>query len=481
MILHTYFDKNNTIIKGEETNTARNPVVELFYGGSFTDDGSTGHTHTTNISRFIFHFDETRLRELYLDGTYPDTNKMVHTLKMTNTTLFDKSLLGGYTCVSKHRTSSFDLVLFKINQDWDEGVGYDYECSVYEGENNLNNVNSVLPSNWYDSNTLINWIGGPGIYDILSSGDTISTQHFDIGNEDIEIDITDVVNGIITGDTNYGFGLAFTPQLEETPTDELQYVGFFSRFTQTFFEPFVETIYNEHITDDRALFYKDKPNKLYLYVNLANNPTDLDYRPFVTVYDNNETIFKTYSGSEVTHVTKGIYSIDITVPTSGYSDCVMFYDVWSDISINGVNRPDIELDFTLMDADGFYNLGVEDFMPEPFGLSLHGIQREEQIVRGDMRKVLVSARIPYTINQTKTLDGLEYRLYIKEGPNQYTVMDWEPIEMAFTHNYFVLDTRSLIPTTYYIDIKLKNNLSVKTYKDVISFDIISIANDRRDM
>jgi len=477
MVLHTYFDKNNTIIKGDTMNTARNPIFELFYGGDIiAEKGITADTHTTQISRIIFHFDETRLRELHSSGFYPDITKMKHTLKMTNTELFDPSLLGGYTCDIKRRASSFDLVLFKINQDWDEGVGYDYDDTVYQGTSDVNETNSHAPSNWYSASTLTPWIGGPGIYSGLTSGETIGTQHFNVGNENIEIDITDAVNAIITGDTNYGFGIAFDNLYEEMPTNELQYVGFFSRFTQTFFEPFVETVYDEHISDDRALFYKDKLNKLYLYVNLGNNPTDLDFLPTVTVYDNNGDVFSAYTGSNVTHVTKGIYSIDIVVPTSGYTDCVMFEDVWSNISINGIQRPDIELDFTLMDSDGFYNIGQEDFLPQKFGLSIHGIQREEQIIRGDIRKVLVSARIPYTINQTKTIDGLEYRLYTKEGANQYTVIDYQPVEMAFTHNYFLLDTNSLIPTTYYIDIRLTNNLSVKTYNDVISFDVVSITN-----
>jgi len=472
MVLHTYFDKNNTIIKGEVINTARNPIVELFYG----DGVNSGH----NISRYLFHFDESKLQDLHNNGMYPDLTKMKHVLKMTNTIAFDSSQLDGNACGGKHRACSFDLIVFKLNQEWDEGVGYDYHNGSYIGGSVVNNTNVVCPSNWFDATTLTQWSGGSGTYTGTSTS-IIGTQHFDLGNEDINIDVTDAINDILTGETNYGFGIAFTRAYEERPTDNLQYVGFFSRFTQTFFEPYIETTYSEHIQDDRVNFYKDRDNKLYLYVNLGNNPTDLDYLPTVTVLNNNEAIFSAYTGTEVTHVAKGIYSIDINVPSSGYSDCVMFYDIWSNISINGVMRPDIELDFTLNDSDGFYNIGMNDFMPEKFGLSIHGIQREEKIVRGDIRKILVSARIPYTTNQTKTIDGLEYRLYIKEGPNEYTVFDFQPVEMAFSHNYFLLDTGSLIPNTYYLDIKLTNNLSVETYKDVISFDIVGIVNDRRDM
>ncbi len=505
MIKHTHFDKNNTLVRHTLVNTANNPIIELFYGGNkdyaVVEDVTsgcsinpgcwsgctTGCTRTTTglseISRYIFHFNEEDLVTLHNDGTYPDLSKLKHTLKLTNTTAFNSGLIGGNSPSMKNRTSSFDLILFKLNQSWDTGHGYDYEEVTHLGDD-LDDPLSYEPSNWTNADTLYPWIGGGGVYSAatgIPTAVTISSQHFNIGNEDIEMDITEAVNAIITGETNYGFGVAFAPEYETKQTTKKQYVGFFGSATQTFFEPYIETKPLTHIKDDRATFYKDKINKLYLYVNLGNNPTDIDYIPTVEISDNNGGLFSAYTSSAVTHVTKGVYSVDIMVNSDDYGDCVMFYDTWSDISINGIERPDIELDFTLMDAYDYYNIGSDDFLPEKFGLSVHGIQREEKIVRGDKRKIMVSARIPFTVNQTKTIDGLQYRLYIKEGPNEYTVMDYSDIEMAFSHNYFILDTKGLIPNTYYLDVKLVNNLSVETYKDVINFDIVSIVNDRRDM
>jgi len=89
------------------------------------------------------------------------------------------------------------------------------------------------------------------------------------------------VNGLLTGDTNNGLGIAYARAYEQMNNIALQYVGFFTNNTQTFYEPFVETIYTNHIHDDRNDFYLDKPNKLYLYVNLAGNPTNLDFNPSV--------------------------------------------------------------------------------------------------------------------------------------------------------------------------------------------------------
>ena len=62
---------------------------------------------------------------------------------------------------------------------------------------------------------------------------------------------------------------------------------------------------------------------------------------------------------------------------------------------------------------------------------------------------------------------------MKEGRNEYTVIDFQDIEMANNYNYFLLDTLSLVPGIYYLDIKVESNLEVTTVKDVISFEIVS--------
>ena len=78
---------------------------------------------------------------------------------------------------------------------------------------------------------------------------------------------------------------------------------------------------------------------------------------------------------------------------------VLINDVWGNIKINGINRPDIELSSELKDSMNYYNIGDSDGLPKRVGFSISGIDFNEKIKRGDIRKVLVSARIPYTVNQ----------------------------------------------------------------------------------
>jgi hypothetical protein len=103
-------------------------------------------------------------------------------------------------------------------------------------------------------------------------------------------------------------------------------------------------------------------------------------------------------------------------------------DEWSGIIINGVNRPNITLDFVLKDSIEYYSLGSADLLPKKVAISVGGLHNSKKIKRGD--KVIVSARIPYTVEQTQIISGLKYRLYVSEGSAELTVIDMEPIEMT---------------------------------------------------
>ena len=58
--------------------------------------------------------------------------------------------------------------------------------------------------------------------------------------------------------------------------------------------------------------------------------------------------------------------------------------------------------------------------------------------RGDVRRVNVITSIPYTVNQKQLVDSLKYRLYVKEGRNEYTVIDFQDVQMTNNANYFLL-------------------------------------------
>jgi hypothetical protein len=399
----------------------------------------------------------------------PIMSAMTHTLKLTNTGSFDDSYFNSQNATGKDRASSFDLIVFRVNQDWDEGCGYDFDTANLSN----NSVTSTAPSNWVEARTLTNWSGGTGVYSGSPSGITVGTQHFDQGNENLEIDITGYVNGLLTGNTNYGLGIAYSRALEQTPTSELQYVGFFTRFSQTAYVPIIETKYNKYISDNRSNFALDVNNKLYLYVNVGGQPTNLDSLPTVKIYDNDDVLFSSYTTTAVTHITKGVYSIDIKVPSNGFNDCDIFSDIWSGITIGGISRPNAELQFSLKDSTTYYNVGDTNQYPNKIGFNIAGINNKERLISSDIRKVIVSVRHAYTVEQTIDVATLQYRIFIKEGQSQFTIIDFENVERANNYNYFLIDTASLEPNEYYIDLKVINNQEVTTFPEVTSFIIVN--------
>jgi len=462
MVTRTYIDKNNTIIKDTTINTGRNPIAELYYGGSET---------ATNYTRHLLYFDIDTLQTQYTNGELGNLSNVTHTLKMCNSSFFDRDLQAQKLLDDKQRTSSFDLVLFRINKSWDEGCGYDYQrLFTIQDDDNITFVESA--SNWLNATTLDTW-DEPGVYSGSPSAITITTQHFDKGNENIEMDITDEVNSLITGGTtNYGYGVAFERDLEILIKNPSQFVGFFTRHTQTYYEPFLETIYEDAIIDDRKNFYRGKTNKLYLYSNLGGEPTNLDNNPSVKIYDEDGVLFSSVTTAQTVHVTTGIYYVEIFVPIS-QEDSVLFTDTWSDINIDTISRPDVDLEFEIKDDTDYYKIGDNESLPIEYALSLSGVKRDEKIKRGDKRKVFVSARIPFTINQSEVIDGLQYRLWVREGNTQVNVIEWQDVNRAYLKNYFIVDTSWMIPNEYHIDIKLTSNMQVKTLTDAIKFNIVN--------
>ena len=464
MVYRTYIDKDNTIVYNTLINTGKNPIAELYYGGKENQPDYTRH---------LIYFDVSDLQTKYSNGELGDLSNVTHTLRMTNSSFFDRDLQAQKALDNKVRTSSFNLILFRIDEFWDEGCGYDYQ--QYEGIQPHDNITFVeSASNWLYSSGATQWTE-PGVYSGSPSAITITIQHFDQGSENIEMDITDEVNTLITGGTgttNYGYGIAFERDLEIIEVIPSRYVGFFTRHTQTYYEPFVETVYDSVIRDDRKTFYRVKLNRLYFYTNLGGEPVNLDNNPTVEVKDGSGVLFSSYTSNDVVRQTKGVYYIELFVPITE-SDCTIFTDTWSDIEIGNINRPDVTLQFEIKDDTEYYRFGDDESLPIEYGMNLSGIRRDEKIKRGDLRKVFVNVREPYTINQSSVIDGLQYRVWIREGNTEVNVIDWMDVNRTYLKNYFILDTSWMIPNEYYIDIKLTSNLLVKTYTNTMKFNIVN--------
>jgi hypothetical protein len=463
------------------TNTGRNPVTELFYGSLATSQYPNGY------SRFIFDLDLTLLQEKIADGTISSTctDVMTHTLRMINTSTFNLETLNTTTSQGRLRATSFDLILFRIpgNQSWDEGVGYDFADLIYDYSNSDKNF-SIRPSNWVQTNTLSGWTQ-QGIYNNNNTGTVpysaltiVDTQYFQFGNENISFDMTTEINNILNGTlTNVtGWGIAYLPQVENlTGLTENYEVQFFTRHTQTFYEPYLETTYDDLIEDDRNTFSLGKVNKLYLYLYEDGNPISLDTLPSVSISDANGTPILGLStpSLDVCQRTKGVYEVTIP-PLIGYQTPCSFYDVWSDLTLNGFSLPDVTNSFVVRPLSSSIQVGITTQDPKVYGFDFYGIKQDEKIYNTDIRKVGVVIKQAYTTQKLLPNVSAYYRIYVREGQTEVEVQDWTKINRTPNEYYFIFDTRDKIPNEYFIDLKVTSTGEVNTYKKQIKFQIVNL-------
>ena len=182
---------------------------------------------------------------------------------------------------------NFTIVAQTISRSWNEGDGLDLE-----------NYKDSGVSNWISASEGVAWTTPGGDYNSFP----VSSQQFETGLEDLEIDITSFVENWISGVIpNYGIVLKLTNVQEASSSAnpsgaETSYYTkrFFARGTQYFYKrPAIEARWNSSIQDDRGDFYmssslapsSDNINTLYLYNyvrgQLTNIPAeDRDWEEF---------------------------------------------------------------------------------------------------------------------------------------------------------------------------------------------------------
>jgi len=454
MSIHrSYFSKNNTLIYSSYVNTARNPVMQLNFGATENQISQQGFT------RFIFDLDLTDLQTKISSGIISTAcTSMSHSLRMTNTSSFDTELINSTTSEGRRRATSFDLILFRIPkisgstgspQNWDEGVGYDFfdfQSTQNSSQGSLTSLFSPLdksfssrPSNWFQSTTVSGWSTN-GIYQntndfsnnlIKYSGLTIvDTQHFELGNEDIEFNMTNEINSILTGGTTGVTGWV--------------------------------------VQDNRNSFYSNSTNKLYLYSYIDGTLTNLDNNPLVDIYDNSDTLIKT--NLTTCRISTGIYEVTVTGVTSSVP-CT-YTDVWKDLEYNNNSLPNSENIFNVQPFKNGFNISPDSQDPELYGFDFYGIKQDEKILNTDVRRVGVIIKKAYTTLQLLNNIKAYYRIYVREGQTEVQVQDWTEINRSSNQYYFMFDTRDKIPNEYFIDMKVLTSGEINTYKRTLTFQIV---------
>lgn len=469
-ILRIYPSKNNTIASGvyKNFNSGQNSVCDLWYGGGGTDSELAKRN---SYSRFLVKFDITDLQNKISSKQINPELIVGYRLKMKNSIPKDKILEPEYEfdILNKNIASSFDLICFPINKDWDEGRGYDLTQ-----ENYLVKQRGATPltgySNWNSATSTMNW-DAPGIYSDPTGSTAVTfyaSQHFDLGNEDIDMDITDIVNDWLSGGSiNNGLGIAYRRDFELISANTRYISSFFTSHTNTAYKPSIEVVYNQSFKDDRNDISNNRLCKLFLYTFSGNNP--VNFYSSSTVSIQTTAGVNVYTGLTPTQVEQGVYYVNVWM--SGATKGQQYKDVWNGITFNpGYDQQNYTQFFTIKDNFYFTNSSnINNYSISTYGLDNNSILSTTEIIR-----VYADLRVNFSTNQPSNNYNLQYRLIMN---NQEAVIPWTSANQAIMDkcmkNYFTLDTSWLLHNqTYEIQFRISELGTIRIMPESLKFKVL---------
>jgi|TARA_R110000824_G_scaffold170181_5_gene347495 hypothetical protein len=335
-------------------------IVEVFsiYGQN-SSSTEPGNGYSSELSRILIQFPVTGTTSISTDrtnGVLPASGSVSFYLKIYNARH------------SQTTPRNYQLAVEPLNAFWQEGYGLDMD-----GYTDLNYGN--IGSDWERATDAAAWTAQGG--DVLAAPASLTVkQKFDTGVEDLEIDITPLVEYWIAGSqNNFGVRIKLDGSYEasgsgNTSGSARSYYTkrFFGRNTEFFFKrPMIEARWDSATRDDRGNFYyssslaprKDNLNTLYfhnyirgqlknipglasnglIYISLYSG-SENNSRPMASSEALTLSVDTVYAGADKMVITgglitgkTGIYSasVAITAATTGSTvvgPLTKLFDVW---------------------------------------------------------------------------------------------------------------------------------------------------------
>ena len=217
----TWISSGSSTITGEsfkDQNFGRDQILEVkkeFYNSSFNYP-----------TRALVNFNGTEFTELsksVADGTI--TSDAKYYLR-----LFEAE-------GNAEMTEEYKLVIQPISQSWTEGTG-----KFGDNPKNTNGCSWENRSNPIGGTEVVWSSSGVTTYDVSSSTQTFSNQ-----SPDVNVEVTNMVNMWLQGQTdNHGMLIRFSGS-QETNTSSFGHLKFFSRNTHTIYSPKLEVRWDDHL------------------------------------------------------------------------------------------------------------------------------------------------------------------------------------------------------------------------------------------
>ena len=346
--------KANLSTRGVSGNMGQSDILEVF------SIYAQANTSSSELSRVLIQFDTDSINTDRTNGIIPASGSVNFFLRMYN------------AAHSQTTPKDFTLVATAVSRSWEEGLGLDME-----------NYSDEDACNWISATDATAWSSQGGDY---ITGTTASPfeypfkQDFDTGFENLEIDVSHLVEDWISGEgnlINYGFGVQLTSS-DESGTSSYYTKKFFARGSEFFHKrPIIEARWDDSKKDNRGDFYlssslvpaSDNLMNLYLYNVVRGQLTDIPAvstgKMLVNIYSGStspagDKLFLPYGGGvaatgdvniTASHVETGIYSCSFAYVSSSITK---IFDVWhsarieyhtgSGVSIETFNSQEYNLD-----------------------------------------------------------------------------------------------------------------------------------------
>jgi len=437
-VFRSYFSAQATLLRNNLTNNSRNPIIELSYGGGLS-------ANTTKIGRYIFRADLDGLRKEMTTGELKPGNTVSHKVHFKNVIATSPELKGTEFMDAK-RGNGITAFIFPLTEEFEEGSGLDY---LYSPAVSYGFDARAEAPNWEYRKTNVKW-SEPGVFNAGESVEALDAFRLEQGNEDMVFDVTDYINEVLfEGRPHFGLGIALAVSVETLVLEQRRVVTFFSKYTQSFFEPYIESNYGERIWEDRCEFTLDSPNYLYLHTKTALQGIEK-----VEIFDQDDRLIIRKAGAQVEQLRTHLYRTKVEIASSAYPDAIMFRDVWH-CKVNGRTKK-VEQEFTLSEEEIAFKMENDEFADYWFSVS--GIRHNETIVRSPQkRRVIVNGKRMFagSVDTNPELSGLTYRLYMLQGKNPIEVIPPTPVDKIHDLVFFDIDLTWLIPQQYYLEVRLE--------------------------
>lgn len=427
---------------------------------------SIAHTGSTaEKSRILLNFPLDKIENHRQSGVIPSSGSVNFILKLYN--------------VEHPETlpSNYDVVLKPISGSWDEGYGLDLDTYSDTGQMQTNGFGA----NWKFRSTTdypFHWFSDGG--DFWDGYEKIF--HIENGTEDIEVDITDIVEDQINNTiSRNGIAVMLSHSFEEGNSGINYYTKRFSaRSSEYYYKlPCIEARWETVVKDDRGNFYyksnnltdEDNIQNIYFYnrINgvLKNLPDDII--PIVKIYSGTQLIVDNISSYKVS---TGVYKAPISI--TGSEDKTL-NDVWYNLNkeyfTGTINAKIRNFDDSYTDSAYVFNIK-----------NLKNIYKNTElpIFRVFARKKDWDPTI-YSIASNEiellTLNNLYYKV-IRIVDN-FTVIDYGVSPIPYTKcsydkngNYFILDMAFFEPGySYGIKLMTIENDIRNEYREIFKFKV----------